>query len=115
LCGYLSSAPFKQSERLLLDRCYYSQATDFQSKIIGLVFCANLCKHSSVNLLCVCFQEKVAKAQEVKDIAMAGLAQAIEDEKKEQWRAEGRSMLFDAKRVSSLDVCFFIVKCLHCS
>ncbi|KAF1390593.1 hypothetical protein PFLUV_G00059640 [Perca fluviatilis] len=43
-------------------------------------------------------EEKVAKAQEVKDLAMASLAQAIEDEKKEQWRAEGRSMLFDAKR-----------------
>lgn len=47
------------------------------------------------------FQDKVAKAQEVKDLAMSGLAQAIEDEKKEQWRAEGRSMLFDAKRVKA--------------
>lgn len=45
-------------------------------------------------------QEKVAKAQEVKDLAMTGLTQAIEEEKKEQWRAEGRQMLFDAKRVS---------------
>ncbi|KAJ0036867.1 hypothetical protein NQD34_005544 [Periophthalmus magnuspinnatus] len=43
-------------------------------------------------------QEKVAKAQEVKDLAMTSLTQAIEDEKKEQWRVEGRSMLFDAKR-----------------
>ncbi|XP_060930371.1 ATP synthase F(0) complex subunit B1, mitochondrial [Limanda limanda] len=43
-------------------------------------------------------EDKVAKAQEVKTLAMASLAQAIEDEKKEQWRAEGRSMLFDAKR-----------------
>ncbi|KAI3356832.1 hypothetical protein L3Q82_003485 [Scortum barcoo] len=43
-------------------------------------------------------EDKVAKAQEVKDAAMASLTQAIEDEKKEQWRAEGRSMLFDAKR-----------------
>ncbi|MEQ2158974.1 hypothetical protein GOODEAATRI_017678, partial [Goodea atripinnis] len=42
--------------------------------------------------------EKVAKAQEVKDLAMSSLAQAVEDEKKEQWRVEGRSMLFDAKR-----------------
>uniref|UniRef100_UPI003AADD67D ATP synthase F(0) complex subunit B1, mitochondrial n=1 Tax=Centroberyx gerrardi TaxID=166262 RepID=UPI003AADD67D len=42
--------------------------------------------------------EKVAKAQEVKDLAMTSLAQAIEDEKKEQWRVEGRSALFDAKR-----------------
>uniref|UniRef100_A0A673HWU5 ATP synthase subunit b n=1 Tax=Sinocyclocheilus rhinocerous TaxID=307959 RepID=A0A673HWU5_9TELE len=37
-------------------------------------------------------------AQEVKDQAMASLAQGIEDEKKEQWRVEGRCMLFDAKR-----------------
>uniref|UniRef100_A0A4W6CHW7 ATP synthase subunit b n=2 Tax=Lates calcarifer TaxID=8187 RepID=A0A4W6CHW7_LATCA len=43
-------------------------------------------------------EDKVAKAQEVKDLAMTSLAQAIEDEKKEQWRAEGRSVLFDAKR-----------------
>ncbi|PWA31022.1 hypothetical protein CCH79_00010686, partial [Gambusia affinis] len=43
-------------------------------------------------------EDKVAKAQEVKDVAMSSLTQAIEDEKKEQWRAEGRAMLFDAKR-----------------
>ncbi|XP_028821516.1 ATP synthase F(0) complex subunit B1, mitochondrial-like [Denticeps clupeoides] len=43
-------------------------------------------------------QDKVSKAQEVKDLAMTSLAQAVEDEKKEQWRAEGRPMLFDAKR-----------------
>ncbi|KAJ8372811.1 hypothetical protein AAFF_G00276660 [Aldrovandia affinis] len=43
-------------------------------------------------------EEKVAKAQEVKDVAMASLAQAIAEEKKEQWRAEGRQALFDAKR-----------------
>lgn len=43
----------------------------------------------------------MAKAQEVKDLAMSGLAQAIDDEKKEQWRVEGRSMLFDAKRVKN--------------
>jgi len=42
--------------------------------------------------------DKVAKAQECKDLAVASLALAIEDEKKEQWRVEGRSMLFDAKR-----------------
>lgn len=51
-------------------------------------------------MLFVALQEKVATAQEVKDIAMTSLAQAIEEEKKEQWRVEGRSMLFDAKRVS---------------
>ncbi|KAL2104066.1 hypothetical protein ACEWY4_000934 [Coilia grayii] len=43
-------------------------------------------------------EEKVAKAQEVKDLAMTNLTQAIEEEKKEQWRVEGRQMLFDAKR-----------------
>lgn len=43
----------------------------------------------------------MAKAQEVKEVAMSSLTQAIEDEKKEQWRVDGRSMLFDAKRVSS--------------
>ncbi|KAF3696790.1 ATP synthase F(0) complex subunit B1, mitochondrial [Channa argus] len=43
-------------------------------------------------------EDRVAKAQEVKDLAMSSLAQAIENEKKEQWRVEGRSMLFDAKR-----------------
>ncbi|XP_029912315.1 ATP synthase peripheral stalk subunit b, mitochondrial [Myripristis murdjan] len=43
-------------------------------------------------------EEKVAKAQEVKDVAMTNLTQAIENEKKEQWRVEGRGMLFDAKR-----------------
>ncbi|XP_042347408.1 ATP synthase F(0) complex subunit B1, mitochondrial [Plectropomus leopardus] len=42
--------------------------------------------------------EKVAKVQKVKDESMANLTDAIEDEKKEQWRVEGRSMLFDAKR-----------------
>lgn len=53
----------------------------------------------------------MAKAQEVKDVAMSSLAQAIEDENKEQWRAEGRSMLFDAKRVSSVFVSLFIIFC----
>ncbi|KAA0714022.1 F(0) complex subunit B1, mitochondrial ATP synthase proton-transporting mitochondrial [Triplophysa tibetana] len=43
-------------------------------------------------------EEKVAKVQEVKDLAVAHLAQAVEDEKKEQWRVEARQMLFDAKR-----------------
>ncbi|KAG7477662.1 hypothetical protein MATL_G00072000 [Megalops atlanticus] len=43
-------------------------------------------------------EEKVAKAQEVKDLATKSLTEAVEEEKKEQWRAEGRQMLFDAKR-----------------
>lgn len=42
----------------------------------------------------------MAKAQEVKDLTISSLTQAIDDEKKEQWRVDGRSMLFDAKRVS---------------
>ncbi|XP_028652914.1 ATP synthase F(0) complex subunit B1, mitochondrial [Erpetoichthys calabaricus] len=43
-------------------------------------------------------EEKVAKAQEVKDTAMKCLDQAVQNEKKEQWRVDGRHMLFDAKR-----------------
>lgn len=43
----------------------------------------------------------MAKAQAVKDMTISNLTQAIEDEKKEQWRVDGRSMLFDAKRVST--------------
>ncbi|XP_061759981.1 ATP synthase F(0) complex subunit B1, mitochondrial [Nerophis ophidion] len=43
-------------------------------------------------------EEQVSRAQEVKDHAIVVLNQAIEDEKKEQWRVAGRSMLFDAKR-----------------
>ncbi|XP_060788019.1 ATP synthase F(0) complex subunit B1, mitochondrial [Neoarius graeffei] len=43
-------------------------------------------------------EEKVAKIQEVKDQAMGSLVEAIEHEKKEQWRVEGRNMLFDAKK-----------------
>lgn len=57
----------------------------------------------------IIIQDKVAKAQEVKDIAISNLTQAIEDEKKEQWRAEGRSLLFDAKRVSNTDLSIFIL------
>lgn len=72
------------------------------SKIIGLLCTAFT--STPVTLLCVCLQEKVSIAQEVKDVAMTSLAQAVEEEKKEQWRAEGRSMLFDAKRVSSIDL-----------
>lgn len=44
----------------------------------------------------------MTKIQEVKDQAMGSLAEAIEQEKKEQWRVEGRHMLFDAKRVRML-------------
>ncbi|MGH0156145.1 UNVERIFIED_CONTAM: hypothetical protein FKN15_031193 [Acipenser sinensis] len=42
--------------------------------------------------------EKVSKVREVKELAVSNLQQAVEDEKKEQWRAEGRQNLFDAKR-----------------
>lgn len=55
-----------------------------------------------ITVLLLCLQEKVAKAQEVKDVAMSSLVEAIENEKKEQWRVEGRGLLFDAKRVSSI-------------
>ncbi|KFP31713.1 hypothetical protein N325_10561, partial [Colius striatus] len=43
-------------------------------------------------------EEKVAKALAVKNEAIEHLQTAIEEEKKEQWRVEGRSYLFDAKR-----------------
>ncbi|XP_062451058.1 ATP synthase F(0) complex subunit B1, mitochondrial [Rhea pennata] len=43
-------------------------------------------------------EEKVATALTVKNDAIKDLETAIEQEKKEQWRVEGRSYLFDAKR-----------------
>ncbi|KFO86663.1 hypothetical protein N320_05047, partial [Buceros rhinoceros silvestris] len=43
-------------------------------------------------------EEKVAQALAVKNEAIKDLETAIEQEKKEQWRVEGRSYLFDAKR-----------------
>ncbi|XP_025967573.1 ATP synthase F(0) complex subunit B1, mitochondrial [Dromaius novaehollandiae] len=43
-------------------------------------------------------EEKVATALAVKNDAIKDLETAIEQEKKEQWRVEGRSYLFDAKR-----------------
>ncbi|XP_078276629.1 ATP synthase peripheral stalk subunit b, mitochondrial [Rhinoraja longicauda] len=43
-------------------------------------------------------EEKVQAAQKVKELALTGLAEAIEQENKEQWRIEGRQHLFDAKR-----------------
>lgn len=43
-------------------------------------------------------EEKIATATAVKNDTITFLEKAIEDEKKEQWRAEGRHYLFDAKR-----------------
>ncbi|XP_068125847.1 LOW QUALITY PROTEIN: ATP synthase F(0) complex subunit B1, mitochondrial [Hyperolius riggenbachi] len=43
-------------------------------------------------------EEKVAEAQAAKDGSINSLERAIEGEKKEQWRVEGRHHLFDAKR-----------------
>ncbi|KAM5182573.1 ATP synthase peripheral stalk subunit b, mitochondrial [Mantella aurantiaca] len=43
-------------------------------------------------------EEKIGKAQAVKDAVIKDLGAAIEAEKKEQWRVEGRHFLFDAKR-----------------
>ena len=43
----------------------------------------------------------MAKALAVKNEAIKDLETAIEQEKKEQWRVEGRGYLFDAKRVRS--------------
>ncbi|XP_056414236.1 ATP synthase F(0) complex subunit B1, mitochondrial [Hyla sarda] len=42
--------------------------------------------------------EKVSKAAAVKESALKELESAIEMEKKEQWRVDGRQYLFDAKR-----------------
>lgn len=81
-----------------------------QRLVFANLICANLCT-TVTSVILLCLQDKVAKAQEVKDVAMSSLAQAIEDENKEQWRAEGRSMLFDAKRVSNVFVSLFIIFC----
>ncbi|XP_050810388.1 ATP synthase F(0) complex subunit B1, mitochondrial isoform X1 [Gopherus flavomarginatus] len=43
-------------------------------------------------------EEKVAKALAVKNDSINHLESIIEQEKKEQWRVEGRNYLFDAKR-----------------
>ncbi|NXY38653.1 AT5F1 synthase, partial [Pomatorhinus ruficollis] len=45
-------------------------------------------------------EEKLAMALAMKNETMQALQTAIEEEKKEQWRVEGRTYLFDAKRVS---------------
>ncbi|XP_048352275.1 ATP synthase F(0) complex subunit B1, mitochondrial isoform X1 [Sphaerodactylus townsendi] len=42
--------------------------------------------------------EKVASLTAIKDSMISSLETAIADEKKEQWRVEGRHYLFDAKR-----------------
>lgn len=49
----------------------------------------------------------MAKAQVVKDLTLNSMTESIENEKKEQWRTEGRSLLFDAKRVSNIGVYFY--------
>lgn len=56
----------------------------------------------------------MAKIQEVKDQAMGSLSEAIEQEKKEQWRVEGRNMLFDAKRVRKSDMLFYVFATRWC-
>ncbi|XP_077150999.1 ATP synthase peripheral stalk subunit b, mitochondrial [Ranitomeya variabilis] len=43
-------------------------------------------------------EEKISKAAAVKETAIKDLQSAIESEKKEQWRVDGRQYLFDAKR-----------------
>ncbi|NXY38654.1 AT5F1 synthase, partial [Pomatorhinus ruficollis] len=43
-------------------------------------------------------EEKLAMALAMKNETMQALQTAIEEEKKEQWRVEGRTYLFDAKR-----------------
>lgn len=72
-----------------------------QSALLSFV---QICKRLDLYL-----QEKLAKANEVKDAAISSLAQAIADEKKEQWRVDGRAVLFDAKRVSSNTFVYILV------
>ncbi|KAL8160770.1 UNVERIFIED_CONTAM: ATP synthase F(0) complex subunit B1, mitochondrial [Gekko kuhli] len=43
-------------------------------------------------------EERVAALTDVKNSMISSLEKAIEDEKKEQWRVEGRHYLFDTKR-----------------
>ncbi|XP_068180910.1 ATP synthase F(0) complex subunit B1, mitochondrial [Antennarius striatus] len=43
-------------------------------------------------------EEKLAAAQLAKDTAIADVTEAIEEEKLDQWRTEGNSVQFDAKR-----------------
>lgn len=70
----------------------------------ALLSCVQICKRLDLYL-----QEKLAKANEVKDSAISSLTQAIADEKKEQWRVDGRAVLFDAKRVSSNTFVYILV------
>ncbi|XP_012726102.2 ATP synthase F(0) complex subunit B1, mitochondrial [Fundulus heteroclitus] len=44
------------------------------------------------------YEEQLAKAEAAKESSISILAKSIEAEKKEQWRVEGRGLLFDAKR-----------------
>ena len=46
-------------------------------------------------------QEMLDKANVGKNESMAILANAIEEEKKEQWRLDGRNYLFEARKVST--------------
>lgn len=83
-----------------LCRCFSDLNAEFWKLITDHLFSLHLpfiLKH----IFHFFFQEKVAKALDVKNEAIKGLETAIEQEKKEQWRVEGRSYLFDAKRVSS--------------
>lgn len=49
----------------------------------------------------------------MKNEAIKALETAIEEEKKEQWRVEGRSYLFDAKRVCSSSSAARFYCCFH--
>jgi len=55
-------------------------------------------KDSSVNAMTQAIEDEKKEQWRVKDSSVNAMTQAIEDEKKEQWRVEGRSLLFDAKR-----------------
>ena len=60
----------------------------------------------SASFLHVCgMQEQLDEANASKAEAIGVFTDAIEEEKKEQWRLEGRNYLFDARKVSAVKSC----------
>ncbi|XP_034028124.1 ATP synthase F(0) complex subunit B1, mitochondrial [Thalassophryne amazonica] len=73
--------------------------TIYAATFIGIiVYAVKKYGSSFANYADKLIEEQLATAQDVKDRTMANLTESIEHEKNEQWRVEGRSMLFDAKR-----------------
>lgn len=83
-----------------LCRHFLNLDAEFHKFFTGRLFCLRFTFVLN-HIFCFFFQEKMAQALAVKNEAIKGLETAIEEEKKEQWRVEGRKYLFDAKRVRS--------------